>query len=74
MVSKNGPILQKNSLLIRLIEIALVKCDLLQDAVCCRQVYRLDPKPYKFIPSGPQGPQGPQALQIPPSSASRGRQ
>ena len=25
-------------------------------------------------PQGPHGPQGPQALQVPPSSASRGRQ
>ena len=65
MVSKNGPILQNNLLLIRLIEIALVKCYLLQDAVCCRQVWRLDPKPYKSTPSGPQGPQGPQGPKDP---------
>ena len=41
---------KKNLLLIRLIEIALVKSDLLQDAVSCRQVWRLDPKPYKSHP------------------------
>ena len=38
LFSKMGQFSKKNLLLIRLIEIALVKCDLLQDAVSCRQV------------------------------------
>ena len=50
LFSKMGQFSKKNLLLIRLIEIALVKCDLLQDAVSCRQVWRLDPKPYKSHP------------------------
>ena len=50
LFSKMGQFSKKNLLLIRLIEIAFVKCDLLQDAVSCRQVWRLDPKPYKSHP------------------------